>query len=130
MTGRPGIRLLAQSGWDLAQAMLALRFSSFERVVARLEADTNERNVPAEDARLLERALKAWDRRLPVRTACFEQGLAAMRWLRKRGYRATLHYGARGEGESLEAHVWVTSGDVPVVGCDNASRFRELAQYP
>lgn len=79
---------------------------------------------------MLERALKTWARRLPWRTQCFEQGLAAIHYLRRRGFAATLHYGSRGSGHALEAYVWVTSGEAQVVGCDFARNFRELRRFP
>lgn len=130
MSGRPGWSLLAETGVDLLWASAQLRTREFAAIVADRASRPSDRNAFAEDARLLARALSAWERRLPWRVHCFEKALAADRWLRRRGLRSTLHYGARGSDSSLEAHVWVTSGGTPVVGCENASDFRELARYP
>lgn len=128
---RPGPKILIETLLALTWATARLRLQSFETVMAALPV----RSAPGEaitsdDAAQLSRAFKAWERRLPFRTKCFEQGLAAMAILRRRGHAATLFYGARGAGDALEAHVWVTSGDVPVVGGEDASEFRELARYP
>lgn len=130
MSARPGWRLLAETGIDLVIASLHLRIRRFERVVRRQAGTAGAAPIASDEAAMLARALKAWDRRLPWRTQCFEQGLAAAAYLRRRGLAATLHYGARGQNEQLQAHVWVMSGDVPVVGCENAADYRELARYP
>lgn len=69
-------------------------------------------------------------RRMPLRAKCFEQGLAAVWLLRRRGVGTTLHYGmARLDGKFV-AHVWVTVGDRGVIGCENCEEFRELARFP
>ena len=130
MSGRPPWGVLAQTGVDLLISSLRLRVVSFTRLVSLLTRDSSHPAIAIEEARQLRRAMAAWNRRLPWRTECFEQGLAAYRYLARKGYQATLHYGARGSDGDVEAHVWVTSGDVPVVGCENASEFRELARYP
>ncbi|WP_265569356.1 lasso peptide biosynthesis B2 protein [Sphingomicrobium nitratireducens] len=130
MSKRPGPLLLAETFGDLVAASLALRLRSFEAIVSGRDAPANLPQVAPHDAVMLERALKAWNRRLPWRTLCFEQGLAAERWLRRRGLASRLHYGAAGRGEGPVAHVWVTSGTVPVVGCEQAGEFVELAQFP
>lgn len=68
--------------------------------------------------------------RMPFRAKCFEQGLAAVWLLRRRGVAASLHYGMTRQDGSLVAHVWVTAGDRAVVGCENRDEFRELARFP
>lgn len=130
MSQRPGPAILAETGMALLWASARLRVQSFETVMAAMPAKPAEGEIAGEDAAMIARALQAWNRRLPWRTMCFEQGLAAMRILRRRGHEATLHYGARGAGDTLKAHVWVTSGDVPVVGCEDAQEFRELRRFP
>ncbi len=68
--------------------------------------------------------------RMPFRAKCFEQGLAAVWLLRRRGVATTLHYGmARQEGK-LVAHVWVTVGERGLIGSENSEDFRELARFP
>lgn len=77
-------------------------------------------------------AVEAAARRLPWRTMCIEQGLAAQRLLRNAGVDAVLHYGARHGADSgkLEAHVWVSVADETIIGGDEAPEFAEIATYP
>jgi hypothetical protein len=77
-------------------------------------------------------AIEAAARRLPWRTLCIEQGLAAQRMLRRAGCDAVLHYGARQNRASgqLEAHVWVSVDDRTVIGGEEASGFAHVAAYP
>ena len=70
-------------------------------------------------------------RRLPTRSMCFEQGLAAQRMLRRRGISSVLYFGAApGENRKLAAHVWVRDGELDVIGCENAEDFPILARFP
>lgn len=126
---RPTYSLLAEIGIDLVVAYAALRLRPFDALVARL-GTAHRRPIAPREAAMVARALNAWDRRTPFRTRCFEQGLAAMRYLARHGYAGTLHYGARGAGPDLKAHVWVTSGAVDVVGHEIAGDYRVLATYP
>lgn len=73
-------------------------------------------------------AVETAARRLPWRTMCIEQGLAAQRMLRRAGIDAVLHYGARQGGE-LESHVWVSVGGQPVLGADEFG-FAEITTFP
>jgi hypothetical protein len=75
-------------------------------------------------------AIGAWSRRMPWRTKCIEQGIAAQRLLRLGGVDARLHYGVRQVADRLEAHVWVTVDGRPVIGGGDASGFAEVASYP
>jgi hypothetical protein len=76
-------------------------------------------------------AVVACARRLPWRTKCFEQGLAAQSMLRRRGIPSSLHYGlAKREDRQLIAHVWLKSGSLDVVGCENIEDFVEFACFP
>lgn len=70
-------------------------------------------------------------RAVPWTAVCFQRGLAVHLMLRRRGIASTLYYGARqDERAGLQAHVWVKSGDCPVIGCEEAHRFRVLAAIP
>jgi hypothetical protein len=77
-------------------------------------------------------AVEAAARRLPWRTMCIEQGLAAQRLLRASGTDAVLHYGARHDSRTckLEAHVWVSVGGKVILGGGEAAEFAEIAVYP
>lgn len=77
-------------------------------------------------------AVEAAASKVPWRTMCIEKGLTVQRMLRTRGIDAILHYGARLHPESgkLEAHVWVTVEDRPVIGGEEAGTFAAVASYP
>ena len=77
-------------------------------------------------------AIEAAARRLPWRTKCIEQGLAAQRLLRSAGFDAQLHYGARHtpDNKALQAHVWIAVDGQVMIGANEADRFGVLATYP
>ena len=74
-------------------------------------------------------AVTAASARVPWRSVCFHDGLAAQYLLRRRGIDARLHYGAA-IGEALTAHVWVTVDGEPVIGGAEAGPFAELYAVP
>ena len=127
---RPSLGMMADAGLNLLVASAAIRIVSFDRIVRRIRTPRAAPSCTAEEALAIRRALDAWDRRLPWRTMCFEQGLAAQWMLRRRGLAAILHYGATKSGPDLKAHVWVTSGDTEVVGCENKDDYALLARFP
>jgi hypothetical protein len=77
-------------------------------------------------------AVEVGARHVPWHAVCIQQGLAVQRMLRSEGIDAILHYGARHHPKSgkLEAHVWVTVDDVPVIGGVEAGGFAPVAAYP
>jgi hypothetical protein len=124
-------RLLAEAGAAILVASMALRLMPFRTLAERLgRGPGRARPVDAETAYWLRRAVLAWARRLPWRTLCFEQGLAAFTLLRRRGLAATMHYGAATIGGELKAHVWVTSGPADVIGCEIKEKYGLLARFP
>ena len=123
--------LLAEAGAAIIAASLALRLMPFRNLAERLgRGEKGAATADAETVYRLRRAVLAWARRLPWRTLCFEQGLAAFALLRRRGLAATLHYGAATIEGELKAHVWVTSGKSEVVGCENKEDYGPLARFP
>jgi hypothetical protein len=77
-------------------------------------------------------AVEAAARRLPLRAVCIQKGLALQRMLRRRGFDAKLHYGARNEPGPgrLHAHVWVSVEGEVVMGGSEQPDFAELAVFP
>ena len=123
--------LLAEAGAAILAASLAVRLVPFRTLAERLSrGEGGTAPADAETAYWLRRAVLAWGRRLPWRALCFEQGLAAFALLRRRRLKATLHYGAATFGGELKAHVWVTSGETEVVGCENKEDYGLLARFP
>lgn len=125
-------RLLAESLLSLALASLVvalLPFRMIERFALRAPPMRPQRNRRVVIGGV-GWAVRAAARRAPFRAKCFEQGLAALWMLRRRGVNATLHYGAARQDESLVAHVWVTAEGEEVIGCGNKHLFFELASFP
>jgi hypothetical protein len=111
----------------LARAMvLALPLRRIGPIMARRRArpDASREVVAA-----INWALDAAGARLPVRTACYERGIAACWMLARRGYGALMHYGVGQVDSKIAAHVWVTSGPLDVVGVEIAPKFKELARF-
>jgi hypothetical protein len=122
--------LFAEAMMALAVAAVTIAVLPF-RHVAR-SAGTRQPG-PASDpdtVARVRRAVVACARRAPWRALCFEQGLAATWMLRRRGLPAVLHYGVATTKSELKAHVWVRSGDLDVVGCENSGEFAEIARFP
>ena len=76
-------------------------------------------------------AVEAAARRLPWRTMCIEQGLAAQRLLRSAGIDAVLHYGARQNApdKAGSSRMGERRGAI-VIGGEEAGDFAEIASYP
>lgn len=128
-------RLAAEACFMLAAAFFAIALLPFRRIAARAA----RRDVDAaigEEERCLRVAEVRWAvagcaRRVPWRAKCFEQGLAAQWMLGRRRVPSILHYGiAKGGDRALIAHVWLKSGGLDVVGCENEEDFTELARFP
>lgn len=128
----PGERLL------IVHAILALMIAAIGvallpfRWLARFAARPHAGRVAAgpDQVNRIARVIGSCAARSPLRAKCFEQGLVAVWLLRRAGYSATLHYGVARMDDKVVAHVWVLSGDQPVVGCANRHAFAELARFP
>lgn len=69
-------------------------------------------------------------RRLPWRSDCLIQALAARRWLSASGMDSVIRIGARKSDENgFEAHAWLTVGDTVVTGWD-IEGFERFAEFP
>ncbi len=114
----------------LGVAAAAIRLLPVRNVVRLLAADRLGRgHDPAAEARVAW-AVRACSARVPWRTVCFQEGLAAHWMLRRRGVASTLHYGAaRAASDGLAAHVWVSVAGRPVVGGDGGG-YARLASFP
>lgn len=129
-SGRPSARLLAEAGLVIIAASIAIRLVPLRRLASWMDSPGSDIAPPPEATARLVRAIRAWSRRLPWRTMCFEEGLSAHWMLRRRGLASTLYYGAKTVDGKLQAHVWVRSGALDVTGCDTASQFALLARFP
>jgi hypothetical protein len=82
------------------------------------DGDPVERNVKRSlDPRLVGWSIAAVSRRLPWRSDCMIQAMAATSWLRSAGYAPTFHLGVRsGAIDRIEAHAWLSLEGRVVVG--------------
>jgi hypothetical protein len=129
----PECRLLAEALVALALASLVVSVFPFRVIGHWASGGSPAPALPQVRRAAISRvrwAVSACARRVPFRSKCFEQGLAALWMLRRRGVSATLHFGAAQEHESLVAHVWITADDEAVIGCEIKDRFFELVRFP
>jgi hypothetical protein len=117
--------LAAEALLLLIAARRMVRTAGLRGISARLEALPDARG--AHDAAVcadIVWAVGAAARRMPLRLLCYERGIAACHMLSRRGLAATFHYGVGRDDGDLAAHVWVTSGPLPVIGCAEAADYR------
>ena len=123
------LALFAEAGVALTGASLAVRMLPF-RWIARSAGLGAAARGSVTDPAAVARAVDRASRRLPWRTVCFQEGLAAHWMLRRRGAPARLHYGIRSETERLSAHVWVTLHGRPVIGEEADEPHSCVATFP
>ena len=149
--GRPGIAdkgamsflaRVAQLGWRdrllLGEAMLCLTIASllialrsFRSVALFMtKGRKSAEPAPAPAARRIAWALNACANRVPWKALCFQRAVAAHMMLRRRGWGSVINYGIRREDDgALAAHVWARSGNVDVIGCENADEFQLVTSF-
>ena len=124
--------LFAEATAALTAASLAIKLLPFKTLMKsatrtpRPERSAASEGLPADVTLAVRRA----SRRLPWKTLCFQEGLAAQWMLRRRGYPSVLHYGVRIGDEDLSAHVWVSLGDAIVIGEEERDPHTEVARFP
>ena len=125
--------LLAEAVAVLAAVACMVALLPIRRLAAIARSPDGPPPEPAEQLRQVRAvrwAVAASARRVPWRAKCIEQGFAAQWMLRRRAVPAVLHYGVARRDGGLVAHVWVRSGAVDVIGCENLAEFAEIAQFP
>lgn len=113
-------------------AILAVRFPSLSRHLgARMRESTHDDDEAKRPVlRRIRWAIGAVSRRAPWRCMCLEQAIAAKLMLRRRGIESTLYLGvARHEGETIQAHAWLRSGSVYVVGGETRSLYTIVSTF-
>ena len=125
--------LLVEAFVFLTGACVALRLVPFRRLTPRLGAITTDAPPPGgagggRPARI-GRAIQAVSRRVPWRTQCLTEAMAAQWMLRRRGLPGVLHLGVQKDGETMAAHAWTSCGNQTVVGGAGSERFTPLAAF-
>jgi hypothetical protein len=123
--------LLGESMLCLIIASLLISLGSFRSVALFLTSGPKTATpAPAEAARRIGWAVGACANRVPWKAVCFQRAVATYMMLRRRGWSVVIHYGIRREDDgALAAHVWARSGDVDVIGCENAADFQLITSF-
>ena len=127
--GRADKRMFVRAVWWLLVARLMLMLIPFRRLSRRLASSRpmNSRKPDPDFVRRVGVAVARAANNVPWRSDCFPQTVAARTLLRRRGYRSTIHFGVEREGEDeLNAHAWLTCGNMTVTGGSGLERFTEL----
>ena len=107
---------------DLVRATLELGYARARLGAMPDVAAVSLDELSPEEERLIERIAYVIPRvaaRLPWRTDCLVQAIAAKRWLARSGIVSRLHFGVPREKQpEFEAHAWLTVGERIVTGGD------------
>lgn len=109
-------RHAARALWYLARARVLHAMWPAPKIFGRLRAATPPGRGAAPDPALMGWALQAWGKRVPWRSDCLVQALAARLWLERSGTPSELRLGARRAGDGILAHAWLDVAGVPVSG--------------
>ena len=131
---RLGMRQWTDLAWATCELALARRKLSY-RVVAKFLPSTAgglpQPDLSPAQERVAERVAFAIPRagaRVPWRSDCLVQAMAARRWLERCRVGSELHVGVRrGSERKLDAHAWLTCGNKVVTGGD-ISNYAPLAK--
>ena len=122
----------AEAAIALALASAAIRLLPFRALVRTMGQGMAKRSraAGADIDTKVTQAVRRASRRLPWKTVCFHEGLAAHWMLRRRGAPSRVHYGLRPGSSGLSAHVWVTVGDRTVIGEETSDPHVCVAVFP
>lgn len=70
--------------------------------------------------------LRWQSRYLPWRSMCFEQAVAGMLMLKRRGIDCTIYFGVRNQSQAIKAHAWLRSGEQIITGAAGYESFTVL----
>jgi hypothetical protein len=124
-------RDLAIAAWELALANRAFRRTP-PGELPLLARDTAPEILTARQQALVDRvayAVPIMGLRVPWRSDCVVQALAARRWLAREGVGAEICVGVRKDAQGFQAHAWLKTGDRIVTGGD-ISTYAELPPSP
>ena len=103
--------------WLLARARHEHHRKPIKTVLQRFEGTDARRLATAGEAELIGWAITAAAARVPWRSDCLLQAMAASMWLDRTQLGYSLNIGVRkNAADELEAHAWLTSGDMTVTG--------------
>ena len=145
---RRSLRALARASWPdralVAEAALSLALARagviavpFRLIADRLgahmeESDCTDDPGGAELGRRIGWAIGVVSARVPWRTKCLEQALAAKAMLRRRGIPNTLYLGVARTADreaALNSHAWLRTGTLHVTGGSHVDRYAVLSTF-
>ena len=112
---------LFRATWELAFARWSL--ANFDPRL--LTANGNQRAADRDIDRITF-ATRAMGARVPWRSDCLVQALAAQRWLASLGIGSAIHLGVKPSESPIDAHAWLMVGDRIVLGGEVA----DYAEFP
>ena len=112
---------LIRAGWELALARRRL-----DSVDAKALVVTGGTPAGLEQVDRLIFAVRAMGARVPWRSDCLVQALAAQHWLASRGIGSSIHLGVKPSEAPIDAHAWLKVGDRIVLGGDVA----DYSEFP
>ncbi|HEX8744014.1 MAG TPA: lasso peptide biosynthesis B2 protein [Thermoleophilaceae bacterium] len=108
-------------------AVIAVPFRVLARRLGVAQAETPASAGPPPASLRVAWAVDAAARRVPWRSECLEQAIAAKAMLRRRGIESTLYLGmAR---DPVVAHAWLRVGDLNVTGGRDVGRYAVVASF-
>lgn len=122
----------------LALSRVAVLVLPFRRIAPWLGAHMDESPChhdpeTAEAVARISWAIGAASRRVPWRSKCLEQAIAATSMLRRRRIESTMYLGLTRPGNRLtnpvEPHAWVRSGPVHVTGGTRVEHYAVVAKF-
>ncbi len=124
-------RLLVSAALVLGLVGTALRLVSFKKLLHLTEEfshrSSHRQNFLTPSSERITWAVSAVSRRIPLLSRCLTQAVATKILLARWGYPALMRIGvSKGENGRLEAHAWVESQGVVVMGAPAAGDFIPL----
>lgn len=120
---------LLRAVWLLARARYDHHRKPIKDVLERFEASGSQSVATPEETHLVGWALNSAAARVPWRSDCLLQAMAGSMWLDRIERTYKLNIGVRkNTAGGLEAHAWLTSGDLVVTG--NLPDLKEFSPMP
>jgi len=112
---------LIRAGWELALARRRL-----DSVDAKALVVTGGTPAGLEQVDRLIFAVRAMGARVPWRSDCLVQALAAQHWLASMGIGSSIHLGVKPSEAPIDAHAWLKVGNRILLGGDVA----DYSEFP
>jgi hypothetical protein len=124
--------LIVRAAYWLLVARILILAIPFQHLAARLSAKPGGAQ-PDPDPAILDRigyAVSVAAARVPWRSDCFPQTIAARMLMKRHGLPSRIHLGVERVGdEDLLGHAWLTCGDELVVGGADLERYTEIHRF-